>query len=112
MLRDGKLRALAVATPNRAYALPNVPTMAEAGLPQFQSESWFGFIMPAGAPKANIKRLADETVKIVGMTDTKERFLKQGADPRAAGPESFSKLLSDEYTRLGRIVREAGVTPQ
>lgn len=112
MLRDGKLRALAVATPKRAFALPDVPTMTEAGLPQFQSDSWFGFITPAGTSKAIVKRLADETVQIVATADTKERFLKQGADPRAAGPDAFTKLLSDEYTRLGKVVREAGVTPQ
>jgi tripartite-type tricarboxylate transporter receptor subunit TctC len=112
MLRDGKLRPLAVATPTRAYALPDVPTMIEAGLPQFQSDSWFGFIMPAGAPKRIVDRLSAETVKIVAMADTKERFLKQGADPRAEGAAQFAKLMRDEYARLAKVVKEAGVTPQ
>jgi len=112
MLRDGKLRPLAVATPKRAYALPDVPTMAEAGLPQYQSDSWFGFIMPAGAPKSIVDRIAGETVRIVGAADTRERFLKQGAEPRAAGSDAFAKLMRDENTRLAKVVREAGVTPQ
>jgi len=112
MLRDGKLRALAVATPKRAYALPDVPTMAEAGLPQYQSDSWFGFIMPAGAPKSIVDRIASEAVKIVGTADTRERFLKQGAEPRAAGADAFAKLMREENARLAKVVREAGVTPQ
>ena len=112
MLRDGKLRALAIATPKRAYALPDVPTTAESGLPQFQSESWFGFIMPAGVPRAIVKRLADETVRIAGLADTRERFLKGGAEPRAEGAAAFAKLQQEEYARLGKVVREADITPQ
>jgi tripartite-type tricarboxylate transporter receptor subunit TctC len=112
MLRDGKLRALAVATPKRAYALPDVPTMSEAGLPQYQSESWFGFVMPAGVSAPIVKRLADETVRIVALSDTRERFLKQGADPRAEGSEAFRRLKQAEYARLNQVVREANITPQ
>ncbi len=112
MLRDGKLRALAVATPKRAYALPDTPTTSEAGLPQYQSDSWFGFIMPAGVPRAVVKRLSDETVRLVGLADTRERFLKQGADPRAEGAEAFRKLQESEYARLSRVVREANISPQ
>ena len=112
MLRDGKLRALAVATPKRAYVLPDVPTTAEAGLPQYQSESWFGFIMPAGAPPAVVKRMADETVRIVALQDTRERFLKGGANPSAHGAEAFAKLQRDEYARLSKVVQEAEITPQ
>ena len=112
MLRDGKLRALAVATPKRAYALPDTPTMSEAGLPQYQSDSWFGFIMPAGAPRGIVKRLSDETVRLVAAPDTRERFLKQGADPRAEGAEAFRKLQESEYARLSRVVREANISPQ
>jgi tripartite-type tricarboxylate transporter receptor subunit TctC len=112
LLKDGKLRPIAVATPKRAFALPDIPTTAEAGLPQFQSDSWFGILMPAGAAKNTVNRLSTEIIKIVGMADTRERFLRGGAEPHAAGPEAFRKLLSDEVTRLSKVVRDAGVTPQ
>jgi len=112
LLKDGKLRPIAVATPKRAPALPDVPTTAEAGLPQYQSDSWFGLLMPAGAPQALVNRLSADVIKIVNMPDTQERFLRQGAEARAAGPQAFAKLQRDEYARLSAVVRDAGVTPQ
>ena len=112
LLKDGKLRPIAVATPKRAPALPDVPTSAEAGLAQYQSESWFGIVMPAGAPKALVNRVSKDVVRIVAMPDTQERFLRQGAEARAAGPDAFAKLQREEYARLSAVVRDAGVTPQ
>lgn len=112
LLKDGKLRPIAVATPKRAFALPDVPTTAEAGLPQYLSDSWFGVIMPAGAAKPLVNRLSTEIIKIVNTADTRERFLRQGAEPRAAGPAAFHKMMSEEVARLSKVVRDAGVTPQ
>lgn len=112
LLKEGKLRAVAVGTPKRTHALPDVPTMAEAGLQNFESESWFGVIMPAGASKALVNRLSAEIVRIVGLADTRDRFLRQGAEPRAAGPAAFAKLQVEEVARIGKVVRDAGVTPQ
>jgi tripartite-type tricarboxylate transporter receptor subunit TctC len=111
-LKDGKLRPIAVATPKRTQALPDVPTTAEAGLPQYLSESWFGVIMPAHAAKPLVNRLSTEIIKIVNMPDTRDRFLRQGAEARAAGPEAFRTMMSEEVVRLSKVVRDAGVTPQ
>lgn len=112
MLKDGRLRALAVATPKRAYALPNVPTTAEAGWPQFQSDSWFGFIAPGAVPKKIIARLNASVVKILDQQDVREQFLKGGSEPAFGPPEHFLKLQRSEYARIGKLVQDLGIKVQ
>lgn len=112
MLKDGRLRALAVATPKRAYALPNVPTTAEAGWPQFQSDSWFGFIAPGAVPKKIIARLNASVVKILDQQDVREQFLKGGSEPASGPPEHFLKLQRSEYVRIGKLVQDLGIKVQ
>lgn len=112
MLKDGRLRALAVATPKRAYALPNVPTTAEAGWPQFQSDSWFGFIAPGAVPKKIIARLNASVVKILDQQDVREQFLKGGSEPASGPPEHFLKLQRSEYARIGKLVQDLGIKVQ
>lgn len=112
MLKDGRLRALAVATPKRAYALPNVPTTAEAGWPQFQSDSWFGFIAPGAVPKKIIARLNTSVVKILDQQDVREQFLKGGSEPASGPPEHFLKLQRSEYARIGKLVQDLGIKVQ
>lgn len=111
MLRDGKLKAIAVATARRAVALPGVPTTAESGFPQYQSESWFGIIAPAGVPKQIVARFNADTVKVLQDPDIRERFLKQGAEPRFSSPEQFQKMQSDEYVRLAKLIKDIGMKP-
>mgnify|MGYP001365021635 CR=1 FL=1 len=112
MLREGKLRPVATATPKRAMALPNVPTTAEAGLPEYQSESWFGYIAPAGLPKQLIAKLNADIIKILQQPDIRERFQLQGAEASYGSPEAFHKLQSDEYARLGKLIKELGIKVQ
>ncbi|MEK6591627.1 MAG: tripartite tricarboxylate transporter substrate binding protein [Pseudomonadota bacterium] len=112
LLRDGRLRAVAVATPKRAYALPNVPTTAEAGWPQFQSDSWFGFIAPDGVPKKIIAGLNASVVKILGQPDVREQFLKGGSEPAFGPPEQFLKLQHSEYARIGKLIQDLGIKVQ
>lgn len=111
MLKEGRLRAIAVATTKRAVALPDVPTTAESGFPQYQSESWFGIIAPAGMPKRFVARLNSDIVKILKENDTRERFEKQGAEPAYGTPEQFQKMQADEYTRLAKLIKEIGMKP-
>lgn len=111
MLKEGRLKPIAVATAKRAVALPDVPTMAEAGLPQFRSESWFGIIAPAGVPKAVVAKLNSDIVKVLKDADIHERFQKQGADPAPGSTEQFHKLQSDEYVRIGKLIKEIGMKP-
>ena len=111
MLKEGRLRAVAVATPKRAVALPDVPTTAEAGFGQYQSESWFGVVAPAGMSKQIVAKLNADIARALKDPDTTERFLKQGAEPVFGPPEHFHKLQADEYARLAKLIKDIGMKP-
>ncbi len=112
MLQQAKLRPLAVATPRRAVALPDVPTMAESGLPAFRSESWFGIVAPAKTPPAIIAQLNRDIVRILRDPALAERMLAQGAEPVFGTPEQFLKLQQDEYARIRKLVKDIGIEPR
>jgi tripartite-type tricarboxylate transporter receptor subunit TctC len=111
MLKEGRLKPIAVATPKRAAALPDVPTTAETGLPQFQSDSWFGIVAPAGVPQQVVARLNGDMVKVLKEKDTFERFEKQGAEPAPGTPDAFRKLQAEEFTRISKLVKQLGIKP-
>jgi tripartite-type tricarboxylate transporter receptor subunit TctC len=110
ILRDGKLRALATGTTRRIAALPELPTIAESGLAGFQSESWFGIVAPAKTPRAIVQQLNGDIVKILQQADTRERFLRQGADAIVTTPEEFQKLMQLEFVKYQKLVKDAGIS--
>ena len=112
MLKEGRLKAIATATPKRIVALPGVPTTAEAGFPQYQSESWFGYITPVGVPKRLIAKLNADVAKVLQQPDIRERFQLQGAEPSYGSPEDFFNLQRDEYQRLGKLIKDLGIKVQ
>jgi tripartite-type tricarboxylate transporter receptor subunit TctC len=113
MVKDGRVRAIAVTTPKRIPALPDVPTVAEAGLPAAEHTAWFGMFVPAGTPKARINKLAGDLKTILREPQTKQRFLTQGAEPiDDSSPEAFMKLLRSENVRYARLIKEAGLQLQ
>jgi tripartite-type tricarboxylate transporter receptor subunit TctC len=112
MLKEGRLKAIATATPKRTVALPGVPTTAEAGFPQYLSESWFGYVTPAGVPKRLIGKLNADIIKILQQPDIRERFQQQGAEASYGSPEQFHALQRDEYARLGKLIKELGIKVQ
>ena len=112
MLKDGKLRPLAVGTAKRTPSLPDIPTIAESGLPGFQSESWFGVVAPAATPRHIILQLNRDIVKILQTPEMAERFLRQGADPAYGSPEDFRKLMQSEYAKYQKLVKDAGISTQ
>jgi tripartite-type tricarboxylate transporter receptor subunit TctC len=113
MVKDGRVRAIAVTTPKRIPALPDVPTVAEAGLPAAEHTAWFGMFAPAGTPKARINKLAGDLKTILREPQTKQRFLTQGAEPiDDSSPEAFMKLLRSENVRYAKLVKEAGLQAQ
>ncbi|HEX9674286.1 MAG TPA: tripartite tricarboxylate transporter substrate binding protein [Burkholderiales bacterium] len=112
MVTSGTLRALAVGTPKRAPALPDVPTSAEAGFPQYRSESWFGIIGPRGLPKRLVTRINADTVSALNDPATRQRFVKQGAEPGGGPPASFEKRLRDEYAELAPLIKSIGMKVQ
>jgi tripartite-type tricarboxylate transporter receptor subunit TctC len=111
-LRAGQFRALAIASPKRVEALPDVPTSAEAGFPQFKSESWFGMIGPRALPAALVKRINADTVSALQEPAVREKIVRQGAEPRYSTPEEFLKMQREEYVELGALIREIGMKVQ
>jgi tripartite-type tricarboxylate transporter receptor subunit TctC len=108
-VKSGRLRALGVTTTKRSDALPDVPTMAEAGLPGFQMSSWFGFLAPAGTPRPIITRLNAETVKALNTPEVKTATAAMGANAMPGTPEQFGDHIKSEIARIGEIVKTAGI---
>ena len=106
LVKTGTIRALAVASPKRAEALPDVPTSAEAGFAAFQSQSWFGLIAPRGVPRPIVTRLNADVVKVLQEPATREKIVRQGAEPGFGPPEHFAKMQRDEYRELAALTRE------
>jgi tripartite-type tricarboxylate transporter receptor subunit TctC len=106
--RAGKLRGLAVTTMKRSAAAPELPTVAEAALPGYDANAWFGMFVPAGTPQSVIDRLHAETVKIVKLPDTHERFLSLGAEPVGSIPAEFGSFFRSEVAKWGKVVKASG----
>ena len=103
------MRGIAVTAQRRASTLPDVPTMAEAGLPDFEITSWFGLLAPAGTPTSIIGRLNAETVKVLGRADVKATLAAQGLDVAPGTPEQFAAHIKSEIARFTKIARAAGI---
>jgi tripartite-type tricarboxylate transporter receptor subunit TctC len=108
-VQDGKLRALAVMSQHRSQALPDLPTIAEAGYPDLDGDAWVGVLVPAGAPKEVGARLYQEIIKIIAEPDTKERLAALGLEPVGDSPEQFSAQLKVEMEKWTRIIRVAKI---
>jgi tripartite-type tricarboxylate transporter receptor subunit TctC len=108
-VRAGKMKALAVTTTQRSPLAPDVPTVAEAGVPGYDQTAWFGVLAPAGTPRDIIGRLNAEIVKVLNSAEVKERFAKQGVEVRTSTPEQFATFLRSEVDRWGKVIREAGI---
>jgi tripartite-type tricarboxylate transporter receptor subunit TctC len=110
-IRSGQLVALAVGSPKRASALPQVPTTAEAGVPGSEFNFWIGMMVPAKTPKDIVNRLHDEVVKALATTEVKERFVTLGADAWTMRPDQFDAYIRDEIKSNAGLVKAAGLLP-
>lgn len=108
-LKDGKLRALAIASSKRSPLFPDLPTLAEAGVPNHEVGFWVGFLVPAGTPKDRIEALHQQVTRIESLPDVKERFLAIGFEPVGSTPERFAAHLKAEFDEWARVVREAKI---
>ena len=108
-VRAGKMKAIAVSTAQRSALAPEVPTVAEAGVPGYELSVWFGVLAPAGTPRDIIVRLNTEIVKILNAPDVKDRFAKQGVEVRTSTPEQFSEFLRAEVSRWAKVVQDANI---
>ncbi len=110
-IREGQLLALAVGSPKRATALPDVPTTTEAGVPGSEFNFWIGMMAPAKTPRDIVNRLHDEVVKALASPEVKERFLKLGADAWTMKPEEFDAYIKTEIGTNAKLVKAAGLAP-
>jgi tripartite-type tricarboxylate transporter receptor subunit TctC len=107
-VKAGKLKALAVTTARRSPLAPDLPTMAEAGLPGFDITTWYGLMAPAGTPSAIVAKWNVEVTKILGTPDVKERLAAQGAEAAPMTPDQFAAFIKAEIPKYARIVKASG----
>jgi tripartite-type tricarboxylate transporter receptor subunit TctC len=108
-IASGKVTALATAANNRSSALPDVPTMAEAGMPDFNTPLWLGLVAPAATPRAIIEKLAGAVNQVMHTPEAKETLNKQGYDPVESGPDQFAAFIRSELARWSAVARDAGL---
>ena len=109
LVRESRLRALAVISKTRAQVLPDVPTMAEAGYSGIECESWFGVLVPAGTPKQIIALLNREIVGIIALPDMKGHLTALGLDPVGSTSEEFAEVIKAEVEKWGKVIRVANI---
>jgi tripartite-type tricarboxylate transporter receptor subunit TctC len=107
-IQSGRLRALAVTTKTRSLALPDLPTMEEAGLPGYESSAWFGLVSPAAVPRDIVNKLNAEVVRIVGLEDVKRNLASQGAYPLVMTPDEFGAFMKSETAKWAKVVKASG----
>lgn len=112
MLKDARFKALAVTVNKRVDLLPDVPTLAEAGLPGLYIDSWNGVVGPAGMPRALVARLNADIVSALKQPDTRERFQRLGLDPVYTTSAAFEKMMKDEFSRYRDVIKAAGIKAQ
>ncbi len=108
-VKAGRVKALAVTSAKRLATLPEIPTIAESGVPGYEYMSWMGVCAPAGTPKEVITRLNAEIAKILRTQEARDWFAEQGGEPIIETPEEFAAFIKTEHTRWGKIIREAGI---
>jgi tripartite-type tricarboxylate transporter receptor subunit TctC len=104
-----RVRALAVSTAKRLDVAPDVPTMAEAGIPGYESVAWYGMVAPAGIPPKVMEKLAAETIKATNSVEMKTALIKQGAIPVGNTPKEFTAFIKNERAKYAKVIKEAGI---
>jgi tripartite-type tricarboxylate transporter receptor subunit TctC len=108
----GKLRALGVTSLQRSRSLPNVPTIAESGLPNYRALQWFGMVAPAGTPQPIVERLQKEIAAVLNTPAMQKRLEIEGADPVGNTAAEFGKVIKDEIAMWEGVAKAAGIKPQ
>ena len=112
LIKDGRLQALAVGTPQRSPVLPNVPTTVEAGFPKSEYVFWVAMLAPSGTPRAIVEKLNAEAVKALNSPEVKEKLAVLGAEPMPMSTQAFDAFLRAETARIAEIVKSAGIKAQ
>ncbi len=108
-IKSGKIRALAVSTAKRSGLLPDLPTVAEAGLKGFEANNWYGILAPAKTPRNIVDRLNKEVIAVLGMPDIKEFLFRQGLDVAPSTPEAFAGYIKSEKAQWEKVIKAAGL---
>jgi len=108
-VKDGRMRGIVVMDGKRSQSLPDLPTSAEAGMPELQAVNWYALMAPAGTPRAIVERLHAESVKVMSPPDVQSRLRAMGGEPEARTPDQTAVFLRGEYARWGKVVKEAGI---
>lgn len=111
-IKAGKIRALAVTTAKRSALVPDLPTIAEAGLPGYEANNWNGFLVPAKTPRPVINRLNKELTAVLNSPDIKDILFKQGLDAAPSTPEAFGAYMKSEMAKWAKVIKAAGIKPQ
>jgi tripartite-type tricarboxylate transporter receptor subunit TctC len=107
--KSGKVKVMAINSARRVPQLPDTPTVAESGLPDYKYDSWFGVLAPSGTPKPILDKVAKDIAAVLAMADVKEKLEVQGSIPAPNTPEQFDTIIKSDTERYGRILRDAGV---
>jgi tripartite-type tricarboxylate transporter receptor subunit TctC len=110
-VRSGRLRALAVSGAQRSAALPELPTMMEAGVKDYESATWYGIVAPVATPPEIVNKLNAEIAAILKQPDTRERIARDGADPVGNTPQQFGAFMKSEIEKWRKVIRAAGIQP-
>ena len=111
MVRAGKIKAIAVTTAKRSPMMPDVPTIAEAGVPGYDMGGWYGLLAPPGLPKDIAELLTSEVVKIMKMPDVRERFLAEASEPVGSNAAEMTAFLARDFKRWTQVVKAANIKP-
>lgn len=112
LVEGGKVRALAVTGKKRSPMVPNIPTLAESGLPDYEATGWTGIVAPAGTPPDVIKKLNASIVQAIRSPDIQQAFAKQAAEPAGSSPEEFAAFIRKETDKWGKTIRAAGISAE
>jgi tripartite-type tricarboxylate transporter receptor subunit TctC len=108
-IKGGRLKALAVGSRERIPAIPDVPTLSEAGLPGYEATNWWGIVAPAGTPRPIVERLHRELTAVIASAETRKRFEAEGADALPMSSAEFSRFITTEIAKWARVVKDAGI---
>lgn len=111
-IKSGRMRAYGVTSPKRSAGAPEIPTIAEAGLPGYEAVQWYGVLAPAATPRAIVTRLHGDIVKVLQQPSVRELLGKDGAEPVGSTPEQFAAFIKDETAKWAKVVKDAGLQPE
>jgi tripartite-type tricarboxylate transporter receptor subunit TctC len=108
-VKAGRVRALAITSAKRSQTLPDIPTIAESGVPGYEARNWYGMLAPAGTPARIITQLNGKIVEILNSPDVEKVIKKQGADPEGSTPQAFGNYLKSEIAKWSKVIIDANV---